>query len=45
MMVILGHPDHPGHPVHASHPGYPVPVIQSVLQGPVYHRFGIFNVY
>ena len=25
-----------------SHPGYPVPVIQSVLQGRVYHRFGIF---
>ena len=26
----------------SSHPGYPVPVIQSVLQGRVYHRFGIF---
>ena len=33
---------HPGHPVHASHPSYPVWVIQSVLQGWVYHRFGIF---
>ena len=33
---------HPSHPVHASHPGYPVPVIRSVLQGRVYHRFGIF---
>ena len=33
---------HPGHPVHAGHPGYFVPVIKSVLQGRVYHRFGIF---
>ena len=34
-----GHPVHTGHP---DHPGYPVPVIHSVLQGRVYHRFGIF---
>ena len=33
---------HPGHPVHTIHPGYPVPVIRSVLQGRVYHLFGIF---
>ena len=33
---------HPGHPVYAGHPGYTVPVIKSVLQGRVYHRFGIF---
>ena len=30
------------YPVHAGHPGYPILVIQSVLQGRVYHRFGIF---
>ena len=35
---------HPGHPVHAGHPGYPGPVIKSVLQGRVYHRFGIFKL-
>ena len=33
---------HAGQPVHAGHPGYPDPVIKSVLQGRVYHRFGIF---
>ena len=38
MMII----NSPGHPVHAGHPGYLVPVIHSVLQGRVYHRFGIF---
>ena len=32
----------PGHPVHAGHPGYPVPVIQWVLQGQVYHCFVFF---
>ena len=32
---------HPGHPDHVSHPGY----IRSVLQGLVYHRFGIFLVF
>ena len=29
----------------AGHPGYPDPVIQSVLQGRVYHCFGIFSVF
>ena len=33
---------HAGHP---DHPGYPVPALHSVLQGRVYHRFGIFYVY
>ena len=27
-----------------GHPGYPVPVIHLVLQGRVYHRFGIFEI-
>ena len=40
MMII----PHPGHRVQASHPGYPVPVIRLVLQGRVYHRFGIFYI-
>ena len=39
---LPGHPDHPGHPGQPGHPGYPVPVSQSVLQGGVYHRIGIF---
>ena len=34
---------HPGHPVHTGHPGFSVPVLHSVLQGRVYHRFGIFS--
>ena len=36
----------PGHPVHAGHPGHPghpVPVIQTVLEGRVYHCFGFFE--
>ena len=34
---------HAGHPAgQPGHPGYLVPVIHSVLQGRVYHRFGIF---
>ena len=37
---LIPHPGHPGHPVY---PGYPVSVILSVLQGRVYHRFGIFS--
>ena len=32
---------HSGHPVQAGHPDYPVPAIQTVLQGQVYHSFGI----
>ena len=39
-MIIIS--AHPGHTVHASHPSYPVSVIQSLLQGRVYHRVGIF---
>ena len=34
---------HPGHSVHTGHPGFSVPVLHSVLQGRVYHRFGIFS--
>ena len=42
------HPDKPDNTTHLyypgdpGHPGYPVLVTQSVLQGRVYHRFGIF---
>ena len=40
-----GHSGHPGNPGHPHHPGYPDdPVSQSVLQGRVYHHFGIFFV-
>ena len=38
----LRHPGHPDHPDEPGHPGYPVSVSQWVLQGRVYHGFGIF---
>ena len=37
------HPGHNYHPGHHDHPDHPGSVTQSVLQGQVYHRFGIFE--